>query len=101
VHTAAYWADGGYRELDAPTLDAHYAVNVRGAMLLSVAFARRWPGGSGGRIISIASGQSQGPMPGELVFIATERVDTAFSPSLSTARLLRWGLGSTPSISAR
>ena len=41
VHNTASWAGGGYQELDASTLDAHYAVNVRGAPLLSVAFACR------------------------------------------------------------
>lgn len=52
-------------------------------MLLGVAFARCWPGGLEGRIISISSGQSHGPMPGELAYIATKGAVEAFSLSLS------------------
>jgi 3-oxoacyl-[acyl-carrier protein] reductase len=66
VNNAAYSTRDGYEALDAETLDAHYAVNMRGAFLLTVEFARRFSGKSGGRIINLTSGQSLGPMPGEL-----------------------------------
>ena len=66
VNNAAYSTRDGFERLDARTLDAHYAVNLRAAALLSVGFARRYPGGSGGRIINLTSGQSLGPMPEEL-----------------------------------
>jgi 3-oxoacyl-[acyl-carrier protein] reductase len=66
VNTAAYSVRDGYEALEAETLDAHYAVNVRAMALLSVEFARRYPGGPGGRIVNFSSGQSLGPMPGEL-----------------------------------
>src|SRR5215207_999265 len=48
VNTAAYSTRDGFETLDAQTLDAHYAVNVRAMALLSVGFARRYPGGPGG-----------------------------------------------------
>jgi 3-oxoacyl-[acyl-carrier protein] reductase len=83
VNNAAYSTHGGYDVLDAATLDAHYAVNLRGTALLSVEFARRWPDGPGGRIINLTSGQSLGPMPGELAYIATKGAIEAFTVSLS------------------
>lgn len=83
VNNAAYSTRDGYEVLDAQMLDAHYAVNMRGTMLLSVEFARRYPDGSGGRIISLTSGQSLGPMPEELAYISTKGAIEAFTVSLS------------------
>jgi len=83
VNNAAYSTSDGYEALDAATLDAHYAVNLRGMALLSVEFVRRWPGGPGGRIINLTSGQSLGPMPSELAYAATKGAVEAFTVSLS------------------
>ncbi len=83
VNNATYSTNGGYSELDAAQLDAHYAVNIRGAFLLSVEFARRFTVGHGGRIINLTSGQSLGPMPGELAYIATKGAVEAFTLSLA------------------
>jgi 3-oxoacyl-[acyl-carrier protein] reductase len=83
VNNAAYSTNDGYELLDAAMLDAHYAVNIRGTSLLSVEFARRWPGGPGGRIISLTSGQSQGPMPNELAYAASKGAIEALTLSLS------------------
>lgn len=83
VNNATYSTRDGFEWLDAATLDAHYAVNMRGAFLLSVEFARRWPGGSGGRIINLTSGQSLGPMPDELAYAATKGAVEAFTVSLA------------------
>ncbi len=83
VNNAAYSTRDGYEALDAETLDAHYVVNVRGAFLLTVEFARRFSGKSGGRIINLTSGQSVGPMPGELAYVATKGAVEAFTVSLS------------------
>lgn len=83
VNNAAHSMTGGYEELDAADLDAHYAVNVRGMALLSVEFARRYPGGPGGRIINLSSGQSVGPMPGELAYVASKGAVEAFTISLA------------------
>lgn len=85
INNAAYSTNDGYEALDAATLDAHYAVNVRGSMLLSVEFARRYPGGPGGRIINLTSGQSLRPMPNELAYAATKGAIEAFTTSLAPA----------------
>ena len=83
VNNAAHSARDGYEELDAATLDAHYAVNLRAMALLSVEFARGYPGGPGGRIVSMTSGQENGPMPGELAYAATKGAVAAFTRSLA------------------
>src|ERR687886_2479110 len=72
VNNAAYSTHDGFERLDAKTLDAHYAVNLRATALLSVGFARRYPGGPGGRSINLTSRQSLGPMPEELAYAATK-----------------------------
>ncbi len=83
VNNAAYSTRDGYQRLDAATLDAHYAVNMRAMALLSVEFARRHPAGSPGRIINLSSGQSVGPMPGELAYAATKGAIEAFTTTLA------------------
>src|SRR5215203_2261770 len=84
VNTAAYSTHDGFEMLDAETLDAHYAVNVRAMALLSVGFARRYPGGPGGRIVNFSSGQSLGPMPGELAYAASKGAIEAFTRTLAS-----------------
>jgi 3-oxoacyl-[acyl-carrier protein] reductase len=83
VNNAAYSTRDGYEALDAATLDAHYAVNLRATALLSVGFARRFGGGSGGRIVNLTSGQSLGPMPRELAYAATKGAIEAFTLTLA------------------
>jgi 3-oxoacyl-[acyl-carrier protein] reductase len=82
VNNATYSVNGGYDVLDAAMLDAHYAINIRGAFLLSVEFARRFSG-SHGRIINLTSGQGLGPMPDELAYAATKGAVEAFTVSLA------------------
>jgi 3-oxoacyl-[acyl-carrier protein] reductase len=88
VNNATHSTNDGFAALDAATLDAHYAVNVRATLLLSVEFARRYSGSSG-RIISLTSGQSQGPMPNELAYGATKGAVEAFTRSLAAAVMAR------------
>src|SRR5919112_3350538 len=83
VNNAAHSARDGFETMDATPLDAHYVANLRTTALLSVEFARRYPGGLGGRIISMTSGQENGPMPGELAYAATKGAVTAFTRSLA------------------
>jgi 3-oxoacyl-[acyl-carrier protein] reductase len=83
VNNAAYSSRDGFEKLDARGLDAHYAVNVRGAALLSVEFAKRFSGKSGGRILYLTSGQDLGPMPGELAYVASKGAISAFMRSLA------------------
>jgi 3-oxoacyl-[acyl-carrier protein] reductase len=83
VNNAAHSTSDGYERLDAATLDAHYAVNVRGMALLSVEFARRWPDRPDGRIINLSSGQGLGPMPEELAYAASKGAVEAFTRTLA------------------
>lgn len=82
VNNAAHSARDGYEKLDATTLDAHYAVNLRATALLCVGFARRFFGESG-RIINLTSGQSFGPMPKELAYAATKGAIEVFTRTLA------------------
>lgn len=75
----------GIDTLDAAELDLTYAVNIRGMALLSAEFVRRYPGGSGGRIINLTSGQSLGPMPDSLAYATTKGAVEAFTASLAPA----------------
>jgi 3-oxoacyl-[acyl-carrier protein] reductase len=84
VNNAAHSTRDGYENLDAQTLDAHYAVNLRATALLSVLFARGYEGGSGGRIINLTSGQDRGPMPGELAYVASKGAISSFTRTLAS-----------------
>lgn len=83
VNNAAYSTRDGFEKLDAAILDAHYAVNLRATALLCVGFARRFIGGFNGRIINFSSGQSLGPMPGELAYASTKGAIEAFTQTLA------------------
>jgi 3-oxoacyl-[acyl-carrier protein] reductase len=86
VNCAAFSEDGTYQELDERQLDRHYAVNMRSVFLLCTGFAKlfeREKPASWGSIVNLTSGQSKGPMPGELAYIATKGAITAFSQSLA------------------
>lgn len=85
VNNAAYSTRDGYLAFHAEELDNHYAVNMRATFLLSVEFARRFQkaGKTMGRIINMTSGQAQGPMVGELAYVATKGAISAFTLSLS------------------
>ncbi|WP_059103169.1 SDR family oxidoreductase [Shouchella shacheensis] len=85
VNNAAYSTRDGYERLSAETLDEHYKVNMRATFLLSTEFALRLNENSrkSGRIISMTSGQGQGPMMGELAYVATKGAISAFTLSLS------------------
>jgi 3-oxoacyl-[acyl-carrier protein] reductase len=72
-----------FDQLDAPTLDAYYAVNMRGTILLSVEFARHFTGPGSGRIINLTSGQGRGAMPGKLAYAATKGAIEAFTITLA------------------
>jgi 3-oxoacyl-[acyl-carrier protein] reductase len=83
VNNAAHSTRDGYATLDAATLDAHYAVNVRAPALLSCALARAHPRGTPGRIVNLISGQFLGPMRGELAYTATKGALQAFTVQLA------------------
>ncbi|MEA2381550.1 MAG: 3-oxoacyl-[acyl-carrier protein] reductase [Solirubrobacteraceae bacterium] len=83
VNNAAHSARDGYAALDAATLDAHYAVNVRAPALLACELARRHKRGTQGRIVNLVSGQLLGPMRGELAYTATKGALEAFTVQLA------------------
>jgi 3-oxoacyl-[acyl-carrier protein] reductase len=95
VNNATYSMRDGIENLTPEVLDKHYAVNMRGMMLLCAGFVRRYKKHfaptAGGRIINLSSGQSVGPMPGELAYAATKGAVDAFTLSLS-AEVSRLGI---------
>ncbi|EIM07012.1 3-ketoacyl-(acyl-carrier-protein) reductase [Planococcus antarcticus DSM 14505] len=86
INNAAYSTDSNYMELTEKLLDDHYYVNVRTTSLLCTEFARQFQKSDSkyGRIINLTSGQSLGPMPGELAYAATKGAISAFTVSLSS-----------------
>ena len=95
VNNAAHSVNGGYAEMDAATLDAHYAVNVRAPVLLSCELARRHARGEPGRIVCMTSGQSLGPMLGELPYATTKAALEMFALQLAPEVM---GLGITVNV---
>lgn len=85
VNNAAYSMAVPIEQLTAEALDHHYAVNLRATALLCAEFVRRYPSGSGGRIINLTSGQGIFPMPTELPYAATKGGIDALTLSLSVA----------------
>jgi 3-oxoacyl-[acyl-carrier protein] reductase len=83
VNNAVHSVKTDAMSLDAASLDAHYAVNVRALALLSTEFARRFQGGKGGRIINFTSGQGATPMPQTLAYATTKGAVEAFTTSLA------------------
>ncbi|WP_329787769.1 SDR family oxidoreductase [Lentzea sp. DG1S-22] len=75
--------DGSLAEVDAEMLDGHHAVNTRSSILLAQAFARRWEGRAGGRVVFLTSGQNLGPMPGEVAYAASKGALAAIVATLS------------------
>lgn len=72
-----------FDQLNVSVLDAYYAVNIRGTVLLSVEFARRFAHASGGRIINLTSGQGVAAMPGKLAYVTTKGAIEAFTVTLA------------------
>lgn len=87
VNNAAHSQSGGIEQLTAAQLDQHYAVNIRAMALLCAEFVQRFKripeAAKYGRIINLSSGQSRGPMPGELAYAASKGAVEAFTVSLS------------------
>ena len=69
--------------ISAATLDQHYAVNIRGTLLLCHEFVRRFQGRAGGRIINLTSGQGVTPMPESLPYVMSKGALEALTFSLA------------------
>jgi 3-oxoacyl-[acyl-carrier protein] reductase len=83
VNNAAHSVNAGFAALDAAMLDEHYAVNVRTPALLSCELARRHTPGEPGAIVCMISGQSLGPMVGELPYATTKGALETFVKQLA------------------
>ncbi len=91
INNAAYSLNADIYTLTADLMDSHYAVNLRGTVLMCAEFARRYNRRPGGRIINLTSGQSLGPMPAEIPYITTKGAIEALTTSLSPM-LMRQGI---------
>jgi 3-oxoacyl-[acyl-carrier protein] reductase len=89
INNATYSVNAGIDDLTAEIIDQHYAMNLRGMLLLCHEFAARWHKTSGGRIINLTSGQGLGAMPDVLPYIATKGAVDALTVSLSAALIGR------------
>lgn len=88
INNAAYSTMDTLAELTAVSLQNHLNVNVQGMVLLCQAFVKQFEEGvrvENGRIINLSSGQSFGPMPDELAYVASKGAVEALSLSLSAA----------------
>ena len=85
INNAAYSTTQEWTELTADEFDRHLRVNSLTSSLLSIAFAKQFKEGVGGRIISFTSGQNLGPMPTELAYAASKGAIEAFVKSFSVA----------------
>ncbi|PEI40495.1 SDR family oxidoreductase [Bacillus pseudomycoides] len=83
INNAAYSTDTNVEGLDVEQLDKHYTVNVRATMLLSTLFIKNYTFETSGSIVNLTSGQSLGPMPNELAYIATKGAIEAFTTSVA------------------
>lgn len=83
VNNACYSLNDELASITPEHIDRHYEINIRATAMLSVEFARRFKGEKGGRIINITSGQSKGPMSGELAYATTKGAIDAFTVTFS------------------
>ncbi|QPA32917.1 SDR family oxidoreductase [Thermaerobacillus caldiproteolyticus] len=78
VNNACYSDRADYQSLTSEMLDRHYWLNVKAPVMLSVEFAKAFQKHQGGRIILLTSGQSLGPMLGEVAYATTKGAMEAF-----------------------
>lgn len=83
VNNATYSVDVGYETLTAEVLNKHYQVNMAGTMLLTVEFIKRLTNSRGSRIINLTSGQSLGPMVGNIAYASTKGAIEIFTQTLA------------------
>lgn len=83
INNAAYSTNNDFSDMTAEELDKHYLINIRATTLLSIQFARVFDKQAGGRIVNLTSGQSRGPMPGELAYATTKGAVDALTLTLS------------------
>ncbi len=89
VANHTHWGGGGILDLALDSLDRHYAVIVRGSLLLVKEMAQRRPEGPGGRVVLFSSGQHLGPMTGEIGYVTSKGALVQAVPSLSAELIAR------------
>ena len=72
INNATYSSGTTIEDLTAEELDKHYELNIKATTLLTLEFIKRFEFAKGGRIINLTSGQSLGPMPGEIAYALTK-----------------------------
>ncbi|MGI5218709.1 SDR family oxidoreductase [Nocardia sp. CA-290969] len=88
--------DGTLFEIDAATLDGHWAVDARSVLLLTQAFAKQYRPERDeitdrGRVIWLTSGQHLGPMRGEIAYGAAKSVLAGMTATVA-AELIERGI---------
>lgn len=83
VANHARTADQSLLEVTAEELDLSFAVNARSTLLLIRHFAEQHTGGTGGRVVTLTSGQYHGAMPAELPYIASKAVVQQLTAALA------------------
>ncbi|MBM7584150.1 3-oxoacyl-[acyl-carrier protein] reductase [Bacillus pakistanensis] len=82
INNASYSKMSSIETITSEDLDHHYALNIRATTLLIKEFLENYNGKQGGRIISLTSGQSLGPMPNELAYAMTKSAIETLTASL-------------------
>ncbi|MFI5719182.1 SDR family oxidoreductase [Nocardia sp. NPDC051750] len=88
--------DGTLFEIDAATLDGHWAVDARSVLLLTQAFAKQYRPDRGevtdrGRVIWMTSGQHLGPMRTEIAYGSAKSVLAGMTATVA-AELIERGI---------
>jgi len=81
VNNAAIYKMDSLDSLTAESIDEHYALNVRGLLLMTQAAAREL--GEGGVIVNISSGMAQSPYPMVHVYCSTKGAVNTLTRSLA------------------
>lgn len=82
INNACMSKNHNWEDTTSEILDTHYMINIRATTLLSIEFAKRFTGNRGS-IVHLTSGQSKGPMLGELAYAATKGAVDALTISLA------------------
>lgn len=83
VNHAMSGSDGRLGDLTAEMLDKHWAVNTRSSILLAQSFMKQHVKTQRGQIIFMTSGQSLGPMPGEIAYATSKGALSEITLTLS------------------
>lgn len=82
VNNAAYSTQTDISNLTAKEFDAHYKVNLKATILLSLEFVRCFKARKNGRIINLTTGQSLGAMGSEIAYAVTKAAIESFTRNI-------------------